>query len=152
MRRLLIAIFAAGCTLWTPNAAAQTREDFVFNVPVRIENASPLDGVPVQVRCSVRAYAGGVFTSAPMAAQSVTVGPTGYTGTVRLAVTLPDGVRRADVRDWNCSLMINRARNSRGEILAVPGPNVEARVTGYTTVTGQTVATHNVDEMGNFTW
>src|SRR6185503_9085923 len=108
--------------------------------PVRIENAPPLAGQSANVTCTVFAYniAERRPTGSHQVQQVFTIGPTGFHETVRLELTLPAGVRRADVMNWGCSLQLPTARTPAGAVVSLP-PGAD-RAAAYTSVTGQSVA------------
>src|SRR5512147_2884407 len=140
MRGLILLATIATALLTTPAAAQSSDADYVFNVPVRIENAPALNGATVIVECSVQAYnAAGMAIAAPRARQNITVGATGYHDTLHFNISLPEGVRRSDVVRWNCYMDLLNARNRRGELTPLTGPNSGAHIAQYPIVTGQTV-------------
>lgn len=150
MRWFVFSLILAASAFAAPSAVAQTREDYVFNVPVRIENTPPLNGQDVRILCAVDATVGGAFVRVPSVMQLVRVGPTGYRGTVRLAITLPEGVRRSDVSGWYCQMQLLHALSPSGVRTEISGANVELKVASYTAVSGQAVASRNVHRSGTF--
>ncbi len=131
--------------------AQDSGPDYVFNVPVRVENARHVAAAAVQ--CSVRAYdAAGRWLASPSGYEGI--GPRlvggAFRGTIRMELRLPAGVTRSNVRDWSCDLLISAARDPSGAVVNVPGSNVEQRVIGYTTVTGQRVTSSVVVAQGEF--
>jgi hypothetical protein len=73
-----------------------------------------------------------------------------FRDTVRIEVRLPAGVERSSLRDWSCQLLIPVARDPAGAAVFVPGATAEARVAGYTTITGQRVASAAMYVSGSF--
>lgn len=131
--------------------AQDTGPDYVFNVPVRIENARHLTAVIVQ--CSVRASdATGRWLASPSGVEIIDsrLVDGAFRSTARVEVRLPAGVTRSNVREWHCDLLLNGARNPSGTVVDVPGATVEERVAGYTTVTGQRVTSSRVYAAGRF--
>jgi hypothetical protein len=152
MRSYITAlVFVFACFAATPSLA-QATPDFVFNVPVRIENAPPLSGRAVRVQCNLRAYSpAGVWIAGPSGGQYVDVGPTGgYRGTVRVEVTLPPTVPRSAVRDWFCELVVAVVTGPSGEAVSISGGTRETVLARYTSTTGQAIASHSMSASGTF--
>lgn len=150
MRHIMFALTLAA--LSASAAHAQTPPaDYVFNVPVRIENAAPLNGASVAVECSVQAYnASGSAIAVPRSRQVITVGPSGYHDTLHFEIALPEGVRRQDVVRWNCYMDISQARNRSGAMTPLSGPNAGAHIDQYPIVTGQAVRSSNIISQAEF--
>jgi hypothetical protein len=146
----IIALAGLALAAFAAPAMAQTGPDYVFNVPVRIENTPPLAGQFAVVNCSVIAY--NLVERRPTgtyyAQQQVTIGDSGYRDTVRIELTLPAGVRRSDVMNWSCSLILHRARTPAGAVVDMPAG--ADRAAAYTSVTGQTVASSQMLAQGYF--
>ncbi len=151
MRSIIAALaFGFACAGATP-CMAQATPDFVFNVPVRIENAPPLSGRTARVQCNLRAYSpAGVWIASPAGSQNIEVGPSGYRGAVRVEVTLPATVPRSAVRDWSCDLIIAVVTGPSGEAVSISAGSRETQLARYTSTTGQVVASHNLNAYGTF--
>ncbi len=152
MRKMIgiVALSAMALAMLTAPATAQTGPDYIFNVPVRIENTPPLNGQRANVLCLVIAYdfAAGRPTGTYQAQQWITIGPSGFNDTVRVEITLPPGVRRADTMSWSCSLNLQNVRDASGASVPIP-PGVD-RGAAYTSVTGQRVASSRTVINGQF--
>lgn len=140
--RLINAILAAFAFTAIASAPcfAQTGPDYVFNVPVNFDNVPPLSGNSFGVNCQVLARgadgrsSGYGNTAVGGRHPTYEIGPTGYHGTIRVEITLPPGVRRADVTFYSCSALFYTVTNAAGA--RVPMTNVSQ----YTALTGQAVA------------
>ena len=151
MRMMHLLILASAFLAASSPSFAQSGPDYVFNVPVRIANAPPLAGNPLQVMCTVVGYdASGRALGTETAIQTVTPDAAGYRGSVRLEVTLPPGWTRSNVRRWSCNLLLQTANNPSGARVPIPGTNSEAKVVQYPGVTGQTVASSTVSTGAEF--
>lgn len=138
MRTLLTAIVLACTSIATPSAA-QTGPDYVFNVPVRIENAPPLSGHPARVDCDLTMMSEGRIARAGSGSANFDIGPSGFRGNVRVEVALQPGVARADVRQYNCTLWFYSVTNAAGVRTSWGAPNTLAALPGYRIITGQEV-------------
>jgi hypothetical protein len=153
----LISALLVGSLAWllsTTASAQDTRPpDFVFNVPVRISNAPALVGGDFFVTCSVEARApsgsGTITSSSRDGSLDVPlhrIGPSGFTGTIRVEVRLLPTVRRSDVIRWRCGVTMPAVRS------VLSGRNEEwAGDSGrYTAHTGQAVTTSRLDVGADF--
>lgn len=151
MRKMIQIVAAAGLalTMFTAPAMAQTGPDYVFNVPVRVENTPSLNGLTGAVQCSVAGFdAAGRQTGYYYVSQLFNIGPAGFNETLRLELTLPAGVRRADLTTWLCQMNFQTVRNGSGVVVPMPlGPDANI---AYTSVTGQTVASSRYFSNGEF--
>jgi hypothetical protein len=151
MRMIRTLLVAAAISTAASPSYAQSGPDYIFNVPVRIENAQPLAGNPLQVMCTVSAYdASWRHLGSQTATQTITPSETGYRSSVRLELTLPPGLARSNVRRWSCGLLLQTANTPSGVRVAIPGVNSEARLAQYPTVTGQSVASSALSTNGEF--
>ena len=152
VKTLALALIAA-FALATPGSA-QEAPDYIFNVPVRIENAPPLAGRSFMVECAVFATgADGRYIAARSAggpASTQTIGPTGYNGTVRVEVRLLPGMRRADVRRWDCGLRFFNVTNAAGAVVSWGTPNSTEALRSYPALTGQQIRSSNVYTAADF--
>lgn len=148
----IVAAFVAGISALASPAAAQTGPDYVFNVPVRIENATPLAGHPAYVRCSITALsADRHYIRAGEGRQNFDIGPTGFRGTVRVEVTLSPGMRRADSQRWDCTLEFYSVTSATGARTSWGTPNSAEAIRGYPALTGQAVRSSVLVATGLFT-
>lgn len=121
-------------------SSAQTGPDFIFNVPVNFDNVPALNGHSFGVNCQVLVStpdgrtSGYGNTAVGGRHPTYDIGPTGYHGTVRVEITLPAGVRRADANFYSCSAAFYSVTNAAGA--RVPMSNAGQ----YTALTGQAVA------------
>ncbi len=145
LKALILATTLLGASAGT--ALAQTGPDYVFNVPVRIENAPPLAGHPAAVECSLSMLQDGRIARAGSARSNFDIGAGGFRGSVRVEVTLLPGVRRADVRDYTCTLWFYSVTNAAGARTSWGSPNTLAALPGYRLITGQEVRSH-VESVG----
>jgi hypothetical protein len=119
---------------------AQTGPDFIFNVPVNFDNVPSLNGHSFSVHCQVLVRgadgrsSGYGNTAVGGRHPTYDIGPTGYHGAVRVEVTLPAGVRRADANFYSCSASFYTVTNAAGARVSMPNANQ------YTALTGQAVA------------
>ena len=138
IRTLLAGLFVSA--LCVMPAAAQTGPDFVFNVPVNIDNVPPLNGRPFELVCGVQAQtaSGSILsylsTDGLPAHPTYAIGPGGFHDTIRVELTLPAGVRRADVLRWSCDANFFTVTTPAGTTASMPNPTL------YTPLTGQAVA------------
>lgn len=143
--RLSSAGMAAAAILMTAApASAQTGEpDFVFNVPVRIENASPLNGAWSMVECAV-------FDAAGRNLQAdntpVTVTDGAFRGNVRVEMRMraPEVRPASAARRYSCALIIASAARPDGTRASL-GPLTSDNVAGrYTAASGQSLVSHTL--------
>jgi hypothetical protein len=152
MKTLALAFLAT--LAFAAPASAQTGPDYVFNVPVRIENTPPLAGRGFAVDCAVFAtgadgrYIAARSAGGPEAVQ--TIGPTGFNGTVRVEVRLLPGMRRADVRRWDCGLRFFSVTNAAGAVVSWGTPNSTEALRSYPALTGQQIRRSTVYMAADF--
>jgi hypothetical protein len=135
--------FAFALTLASPGAAQTGEPDFVFNVPVRIENAPPINGEWSIVECTVLDEAGRNLQS-DNARVRVTDGA--FRGTVRVEMRMREPVLRpaSAARRYQCALIVAsvaRADGSRVSLGTLTSENVAGR---YTTASGQSLVSHRL--------
>lgn len=150
MRLNSFALLATVMALFVTNAYAQSGPDYVFTVPVRIENASPLSGHQGTVVCSVQNMSGGRVIRGGHGSTVFDIGPSGYHAPVRVEVRLMDGVSRASGVRWACELQLSQVTNRAGETVAWGSPNVGTALPLYPVVTGQTVSSTNLVVQAEF--
>jgi hypothetical protein len=128
---------------------AQGAPDFVFNVPVRIENTPPLAGQRASITCQVRAIsASGAWLGSRSGISYIDIGASGYSGTVRVEVILPPEVPRASVREWSCGLRPLNATSTSGAAAPIGGASADQIPERYTAITGQAIASHRLNVSG----
>ena len=137
MRSFLVASLTAFPLMFAASASA---DEFVFNVPIRIENAPGI--VEARILCSVtmRSPSGGLTYA--VARQTLTIAGGAYRDTLRLAATVPVGSRREDATGWHCN-MEPFARVATG--LSSPTSDVGD---WYEDVAGQSVSSYTLRRIG----
>ncbi len=134
MRKLILA--AAFAMAFPTSAFA---DDYIFNVPVRIENAPGIYEAHISCGVTLRS-ATGVETYVPGRA-TLTIPPTGYRGTVQIRATVPVGARREDQINWSCAMTLLH-RDAAGTVSAMRGdPGA-----WYEDVSGRRVVSHHLSE------
>jgi hypothetical protein len=137
MRTLLFTLFT---TLPLMFASAASADEFVFNVPVRIENAPNVVDAVISCGATLRTASGAeTYVSAN---QTITVTGGAYRDTVRLVATIPTGARRENAINWNCTM---RPGVRSGAGVSRPTTDVEA---WYEDVAGHRVASHTLTAFG----
>jgi len=145
MRLNILAMLASVAALFVTTAHAQSAQpDYVFTVPVRIENAPPFAGHQGRVSCTVQSMSVGRSLSAGEGSTSFNIGPSGYRGSVRVEVRLMEGVSRNDTWHWDCALWFSNVSNRAGVSVPWGTPNTLAALPMYPVITGQAVASSSL--------
>jgi hypothetical protein len=140
--RVLLSIIAFTVTFLLVEAHA---EDYVFTLPVRIENMRNMESA--NATCGVegiaarRLPAGTGYTYVP-----VPLVDGAYNGTLTIRVTLPVGFTRADFPRWACGIVYRWPRPAG----ASAGYGSDEQNLLYATETGQTVASSVLRTEGAF--
>jgi hypothetical protein len=145
MRNAIAALAFAAASLMVAPACA---DDFVFNVPVRIENAQMITAA--QVECVVIYERGSPGPGFASAMSTVTVPDGGYNGTVVVTVTPPPEARRQDAQEWRCTLGILLAPTPATATWLGASLTDEARSVRYTAATGRLVTSSHSQERAMF--
>jgi hypothetical protein len=139
MRKLVIAALTAFSPLFTASAWA---DEYVFNVPIRIENASGI--VEARIRCGVTMRSASGATTGAEARETLTIAGGAYNGTLRLVAPVPAGSRREDATHWFCTMTPYYAVPSG---VAQPAGDVED---WYEDLSGRSLMSHNLRSDGYF--
>lgn len=139
MRKLLIAALTAFPLMFTASAWA---DEFVFNVPIRIENAPGITEARIYCAVQMRAASGAV--TGAEARQTLTITGGAYNATLRLVAPIPAGSRREHATLWFCDMEPMYAVSTG---LRRPAGDVED---WYEDVSGRSLVSHNLRSSGSF--
>jgi hypothetical protein len=139
MRKLLIAALTAFPLMFTASAWA---DEFVFNVPIRIENAPGI--AEARVRCGVSMRSGSGAVTGVDALHTLTVTGGAYHGMLRLVAPIPAGSRREDATNWFCTM-----DPMHTVPLGLNGPAGDVE-DWYEDVSGRSLVSHNLSSSGFF--
>jgi hypothetical protein len=139
MRKLVIAALTVLPLMF---AAPAWADEFVFNVPVRIENAPGI--VEARIRCVVSMRTASGAAAGVEVRETLTITGGAYNGTLRLVAPITAGLRREDATSWSCAMEPFYTT-----------PTGVARPTGdlenwYEDVSGRRLASHSLQAFGYF--